>query len=205
MSDTVPPDILNELINIGFGRAANALSILVRRRITLSTPHSEFMPIHRLEESFGVFADQPVSSIHQAFGGSLNGNLALLMTSNNAAALLDMIRDVDPQPRPVSSADRDDLLEIGNILLNAFYGSFGNLLGLNIAFALPQGFETNPRDLLALLTREHPGLEYALIVKVHFQIAAGQVEGYLVVLLGLASIEELLRAMQTSGYLDQES
>ena len=80
-------DALTELINIGYGRAANALSQLSGHRINLEVPK---VAIHRIADMTGLLEEVvkgEVACVNQIFSGPVSGN-ALLVLDDDAALLL---------------------------------------------------------------------------------------------------------------------
>ncbi len=200
----VQRDALSEIINMGFGRAANALSILVKKRVVLQTPEANVFPVEQLRQAFTIFEDRKISTVHQSFQGGISGDMALLIDNESAAGLIDMVRHEEVTKRSVSEQDREDLMEIGNILLNAFCGSFGNFLNLSITFSIPHLYQASVDDLIQTLTGDRKDIQYAVVVKVHFNLAQGSVEGYVVILMGLQSLEELFHSLVTEGFITED-
>ncbi|HYG34110.1 MAG TPA: chemotaxis protein CheC, partial [Clostridia bacterium] len=62
-------DTLTELINIGYGRAAAALSELTGRRIVLEVPKVAVHPIDEVAPSLSSVLQGEVASVHQVFSG----------------------------------------------------------------------------------------------------------------------------------------
>lgn len=201
----VQQDALSEIINMGFGRAANALSILVKKRVVLQTPEANVYPIEQLHEAFSIFESRQITTVRQSFRGGISGDMALLIENESATGLIDMVRQEEIIRRPINARDQEDLIEIGNILLNAFCGSFGNFLNISITFSTPQLYQVVVDDLIHTLMGERKDIQFAVVVKVHFNLAQGTVEGYVVILMGLSSLEELFRSMVTEGYLSESN
>jgi chemotaxis protein CheC len=193
-------DALNELINIGFGRAASALSLLVDQRILIEAPHSELLPLDTLPAVLGSLEGELIN-VHQIFRGRLSGDAMLLMDKDSATILVDMLEGGDGNPRQLSAADREVLVETGNILLNAFIGSFGNLLKVHLTFTVPHFNLSSLRELIMTLSTDNSEAEYALIVKIRFRLTQGDVSGYVMIVMGIQSLNILLNAMRTEGYL----
>src|SRR6185503_14075971 len=72
-------DTLTELINIGYGRAAAALSELTGRRIILEVPRVAVYPIQEVNDALNDVLDGEVASVHQVFSGPVSGNALLLL------------------------------------------------------------------------------------------------------------------------------
>jgi chemotaxis protein CheC len=193
-------DALSELINIGFGRAANALSILVRTRVILQAPEADVYPVSEIKNAFSIFGAGDIGSVYQVFRGSISGTMALLMDLDSAAALVDMTQGEKVSPRKIDKSDREDLAEIGNILLNAFCGSFSNLLSLSVTYSTPEYYQSPVEGQVDFLTKNEQEIQYAVVVKVRFHLVEGSVEGYVIILMGVPSLEALFSAIQREGY-----
>jgi chemotaxis protein CheC len=88
------------------------------------------------------------------------------------------------------------LTEVGNILLNACLGTFGNLLHVQVSFSVPHlNLDTLHHVLQSLLINSE-GLRYALVVQAGFKLKDAEVTGYLVIVLSVASLDRLIRAVE---------
>jgi chemotaxis protein CheC len=84
-------DAISELINIGFGRAAGALSILVGQRVIIQAPQVEMYPIEHLENALAELVGQDITTVHQVFSGKVCGDAMLLMDAESATILVDLL------------------------------------------------------------------------------------------------------------------
>src|SRR5689334_9962706 len=80
-------DALTELINIGYARAAGALSDLTGNRLKLEVPRVAIHPIGEVGPILSNYLSGEVASVHQVFSGPVSGN-ALLLLDQRAAVLL---------------------------------------------------------------------------------------------------------------------
>jgi chemotaxis protein CheC len=194
-------DALSELINIGFGRAANALSILVGRRVLLDAPIVSLHPLPELARALSSLSNLEMTTIHQVFTGALSGDMMLLLDADSASILTDLLNGGPGRVRPMAAPDHETLAETGNILLSAFCGSFGNLLHVHISFTVPNLRLESVQQMLNTLTVGSDEIQYALVVRIFFRLAAGSVSGYVIIVMGINSLESLINAMKTEGYL----
>jgi chemotaxis protein CheC len=193
-------DALSELVNIGFGRAAASLSSLVHRRIYLSAPNVSVHPLTEMQPHLG-FTQSEVATVHQIFNGPISGDALLMLEVDDAAHLISLLTgSPEPPSNRLTKADREALMEVGNILLNAFVGSFGNLLKVHVTFAVPRLRLDAIDDLLNTLAVGEQEIRYALLVQTHFEIRESQVEGYVALVMGIESLDKFFEAMQTAGY-----
>jgi chemotaxis protein CheC len=80
--------------------------------------------------------------------------------------------------------------------LNACLGAFGNLLKVQVSFTVPYLQVDKVDKVLRSITVEGSELEYALIIHTRFHMRASNVSGYLVIILGVTSLENLLEELR---------
>jgi chemotaxis protein CheC len=88
------------------------------------------------------------------------------------------------------------LTEVGNILLNACLGMFGNLLHIQVSFSVPRLHLESLNSVLKSLVIGKEELRYALVVYTAFRMRDSEVTGYLVIVLGVASLDRLIREVE---------
>jgi chemotaxis protein CheC len=82
------------------------------------------------------------------------------------------------------------------VLLNACLGTFGNLLKIQVSFSVPHLTLEKLDSVIGSVAIGHQGLRYALIVHAAFRLKNSSLTGYLVIVLGVASIDRLIRAVE---------
>jgi chemotaxis protein CheC len=184
-------DALTELINIGYARAAGALSDLTGHRITLEVPQVAVYLISELTPMLKKVISGEVASVNQVFAGPISGN-AILILDQAAALLLTRLLMDRPEAKSLDGAAQEVITEVGNILLNACLGVFGNLLQVHVTFAVPSLKVENVQEILQSITIAESELHYALMIHTRFHMRASDVSGYLVIILGVTSLERLL-------------
>ncbi len=194
-------DALGELINIGFGRSANALSMLVSQRVVLEAPEVDIFPTAELKTVLKPLSDNEIVNVHQVFRGKLAGDAMLLMNSSSASILVEMLSGGAGASHELTPIDREALIETGNILLNAFIGSFGNLLKVHITFTVPHLQLESLKSILDTLAVGDREIEYALVVKIQFRLIQGNVTGFVIIVMGIESLEALFNSMRSEGYI----
>jgi chemotaxis protein CheC len=192
----VQQDALIELLNIGFGRAAAALSELTGHRVVLEVPEVSIHPIAGLTTALRTVAVDDVASVHQIFSGPVAGDALLILDYEAAGMLKELLTDEPALPLGVDASAREVLTEVGNILLNACLGSFGNLLQVRVSFSVPRLNLDTLHGVLQSLTVEREGMRYALVVHAGFRLRDAEVRGVLVIVLSVASLDKLIRAVE---------
>src|SRR5215204_5662956 len=131
-------DAISELINIAFARTGAALSELTGHRVLLNAPEVSVHPTADLPGALAKFIPGEIASIHQVFGGPVAGDALLLLNHDGAVHLTDLLTDGHAQTNRLDESAREVLTEVGNILLNACLGMFGNLLDVHVSFSVPR-------------------------------------------------------------------
>jgi len=190
-------DALKELLNIGFGRAAASLSQLTGHRVLLDVPAVSIHPITDLRAALAAVVKDDVASVHQIFSGPVAGDALLILDYAGAGVLKQLLTDEQPLPLQVDASGREVLTEVGNILLNACLGTFGNLLDVQVSFSIPHLSLDTLHGVLQSLLVNREGMRYGLLVHAGFRLRDAEVTGYLIIVLSVASLDRLLRAIET--------
>ena len=189
-------DALVELLNIGFGRAGASLSKLTGQRILLDVPVVQIHPVAQLNESLRKVGVGKVASVHQVFTGPVAGDALLILDPAAASTLKELLTDEPALPLELDASSREVLTEVGNILLNACIGTFGNLLRVPMAFAVPDIDVASLRSVVDRMIAGGDAMRYALVVTAGFRLRDAAVTGYVVIVLTVQSLTTLLIAVE---------
>ena len=193
--NTEQHDALVELLNIGFGRAGASLSKLTQQRVLLDVPQVAIHPVSHLNKSLGRLVDERVASVHQVFSGPVAGDALLLLDPIAAATLTELLTDVPALSLDLDPSTREVFTEVGNIVLNACIGTFGNMLEVPVSFSVPDVDVTSMTTVLDRMLETGDGLRYALIITAGFRLRDSAVTGYVVIVLTVQSLKRLLDAL----------
>lgn len=189
-------DALVELLNIGFGRAGAALSKLTGQRILLEVPEVAIHPVAQLDASLGRVTAEKVASVHQVFTGPVGGDALLILDPVAASTLKELLTDEPALPLELDASSKEVLTEVGNILLNACIGTFGNLLRVPVAFSVPDIDVASLRSVVDRMMANGDSLRYALVITAGFRLRDADVTGYVVIVLTVQSLTRLLVAVE---------
>jgi chemotaxis protein CheC len=193
--NTDQQDALVELLNIGFGRAGASLSKLTQQRVLLEVPQVAIHPITHLNQSLGKLVDERVASVHQVFSGPVAGDALLLLDPVAAATLTELLTDVPPLSMDLDPSSREVFTEVGNIVLNACIGTFGNMLDVPVSFSVPDVDVTTVHSVVDRMLETGDALRYALVITAGFRLRDSAVTGYVVIVLTVLSLKRLLEAL----------
>jgi chemotaxis protein CheC len=189
-------DALTELINIGYGRAAGALSELTGYRINLEVPKIAMHPIEEIAPLLDRLVHGEVASVNQVFSGPISGNALLLLDEKAARVLSELLTDEQSVSNEFDAGAREIITEVGNILLNACLGVFGNLLQVQVSFAVPRLRVDTIDSVLQSITVQQEELSYGLMIHTQFHLRASNVSGYMVIILGITSLDRMLQELE---------
>jgi len=185
-------DALTELINIAFARTGAALSELTGHRVLLEPPTVVLRLSSELDAELSRFLPGEIAWIHQVFDGPVAGDALLLLNSEGALELTELLTDNSNGSHRLDESAREVLTEVGNILLNACLGVFGNVLHVQVGFSVPRLRLDNVDQLVQWLNSGGDELRYALVIFTKFQVRYSQVNGYLVLVLNMAAFDRLV-------------
>lgn len=197
-------DALTELVNIAFSRTAAALSDLTGNRVELSVPTVTSHPIGELQKALSQYVSGEVATIHQIFGGPVAGDAFLLLDVDGAARLVGLLTDAEAPTRQMGTSAKEVLTEVGNILLNACLGVFGDLLQVRFTFAVPRLQLESLGSMLGSLMVEQDELRHALLIGARFGILKSDVTGCLVLVLGITSMTKFVATVESWAESESE-
>lgn len=189
-------DALAELINIAFSRTASSLSDLTGQRVLLDVPKVAIHQINDLSEELSVYLPAEIATVHQVFSGPLTGDALLLLSYDGAVMLTDLLTDEDAHSTRLDESAREVLVEVGNILLNACLGVFGNLLDVRVSFSVPQLHLETVDQMVNSLISGQDEVRYALVIYTAFRLRDSAVSGYLIIALSVASLDRLIHEVE---------
>ncbi len=195
-------DAISELVNIAFARAGAALGVLSGNRVELTTPDVVACPVAGLGPALRRFVGGEVATVHQVFSGPVAGDALLVLDVAGAGKLIGLLTGEHKVRSPdggLARPAREALAEVGNILLSACLGVFGDLLRVRFTFAVPLLHLDSLEAMLESLRADDAPLRHALLVGAQFQARASEVTGCIVLVLGVTCLETFLRSVEEWG------
>jgi chemotaxis protein CheC len=181
-------DILQELINIGVGRAAGMLNQLVNTHIQLQVPVLRVLTPTQLEEMYASRPHSVFSAVQLSFSGEFTGISALIFPPDSASKLVAVVLGKEAMP---DDADMrcGTLQEVGNIVLNGVMGSIANILKEPLRYSPPDFIEA---DIAGIVGR---GDGMILVARTQFSIKDHLIEGEVLIIFSLTSFDSLLASI----------
>lgn len=183
-------DALTELVNMGVGRAANALNDLTGSHIILKVPFLELFKYEDLDKLTERFGEAPVAAVLQNFHGSYTGRAALIFPTESALNLVTGVTGEEPEADDLDAIQSGTLAEIGNIVINALIGTIGNILGNRLEFELSEYQQDIIYNLLSDKSIKKDD-SLILLSEVHFLIEKLDISGHILLTFDIDSLEAL--------------
>ncbi|WP_300158437.1 chemotaxis protein CheX [Solidesulfovibrio sp.] len=182
-------DILQELINIGVGRAAGMLNQMVNTHIQLQVPVLRVLNQSELAELYAGRPHSVFSAVQLGFTGEFAGISALIFPPESASKLVAVVLGKDGDLADDEGMRRGTLQEVGNIVLNGVMGSIANILREPLRYTPPDFIEAD----IAGIIGQDTGM--ILVARTQFSMKDHLIEGEVLIIFSLSSFDSLLAAI----------
>ena len=193
--DARQADALTELINIAFGLTASKLSEISGSRVQIDAPIVGIFPLEDLAAELGLLEAGDVAAVHQAFSGSISGDAMLFLDCEGAVRLSNVFVEENLRSDHLDATNGEVVTEIGNMLLGACLGVFGNLLEMRISFSVPVLHLESMKPPLTSLSIVGDERKQAIVISTSFDIRKQAIAGQLSIAMGASSLERLIQAV----------
>lgn len=193
--DALTLDALTEIFNMGVGQAAHALSQIAGDAVLLTVPRVSVLSRSEVTAHMGGAGMASVSAVRQRFSGAINAEAVLMFPAERGLQLVQMMVGGELPLEQLAEMEQEALSEVGNILLNSVMASVADALKIELDGALPSVELSHVQSVL------QPDQGSVLLIDIHFEVAAREVNGLLAFLLDVAS-QDLLEQM-LARFLEQ--
>lgn len=188
-------DALQEIVNIGVGRAAAMLNEMVDARIVLEVPTIQLLSASQLlQEMIKRFNSQSISVVRLGFSGSLSGTAELMFPTDSASVLVAVLTGEDLDSPDLDAVKIGTLSEIGNIVINGVIGSISNILEQRMEYKIPSYCEDTIENLL-LSGRNMTDDVVFILAQARFAIEQLEIVGDIILIFEMEAFDNLLKAI----------
>ena len=181
-------DALGEISNIAMARAATSLRQMVEHEVKLSVPSVEILSQEVVTQLIAKPDNPNLVAVRQDFNGAFSGRALLIFPEANS---LELVRAVVGKQLPLEDiVDLEDeaLAETGNIILNSWVATIGNLLKRSLKMSLPVVVRGDSRRVLESVRAQE---NLVLFLHIKFEISKKEIRGYVALMMDIPSIDEL--------------
>lgn len=191
-------DALKELGNIGTGNAATSISMMLNKKIDITVPSVDVIPISNLWKTFETPEEVTAGSLVE-IEGDLSGAILFLLGTKETKNLLELLM----LPKPEDLTELDELTssaigEIGNIMCSSYIVAISNFTGLNI-HSLPPKVVV---DMLSAIVSEASliitqGGDYIILIQTDISVEeyTEEIKGYIIYLSDEKNVKKLLESL----------
>jgi len=187
-------DALGEIFNIGVGRAASSLSLVVKEAVDLTAPS---VAVCAPEDAYKTLLGTEfshLSAVSQEFSGPFETVAMLVFPESHALEIVRlMIGANDFSPEEISEYEQEAMCEIGNIILNACISALADNFGVEISGGLPIHRFGTPEKLVRDSLHNNHETPLLLLLKVSMSIKQKSIDGHIVFLMSISSLKSLLQ------------
>ena len=187
-------DALGEIFNIGVGRAASSLSQIVNDTVLLSAP--EVTLVHREDAAKVLLGSEfrQFSTVSQHFSGAFDAEAMLVFPESNALEIVRLMVGPHMSVEELSEFEQEAMCEVGNIILNACMSALADLFHLSLNGTLPVHRFGDTESLTFLAGGQE---QMVLVLQVDMTISQQRVQGHILFLLSVTSMQSLLDCLDT--------
>ena len=180
-------DALQEIFNIGIGRSASALNEMVSQPVELTIPNVLLLHNEQVKARLtaAMKGEGKVSAVSQQFRGDFSGQALLMFSQSSGLTLVRRLLGDDIPIESLSDLEQDALVEIGNIMLNACFGTALNILKADIEIDMPKFIQGTIDEVYSHVN----DTDWVLYIEVLFALPFDQIEGYISFLMDIRSQE----------------
>ena len=194
-------DLLQEIMNIAFGRAAADLAEFIDIYVILSVPQIRLLQAYDLPEYINKeimdYDKDKVSVVEQSFWGKFKGNAFLVFPAGTGKRLISMFDGGNEisKSNPINELEKETFLEIGNILIGACIGKIAELLGDVISYSPPRVVVDKSIRGVVYDNLDDPD-NLAIVLRTVFEFNEKNISGYLFIVTKQESFSWLKTALQ---------
>ena len=193
-------DALMEIVSIGAGNAATAISRLVNRQITLSVSTIQLMPVTEASQAMGD-PQALVAGVYCKISGELAGGFLLTFPGETAFVLTDiLLGEPAGKTKTLDDLGRSALQETGNIIIGAFVAVLADIAHKNMLTSAPKfAFDMAGAVIDFILAELAEVAEQALVMELVFFDVKKTINGKFFILADPGSLKLLLSVVEENN------
>ena len=185
-------DALTEIFNIGIGRAADSLNKMTSQTVDLNVPNVQVMSSRHAKEMLGFSDHCNISAVTQKFSGDFSGQAFLMFSQDSGLKLVRTLLSDDIPVEVLPDLEQDSLVEIGNIILNACFGTVINFLKSTIEIDMPEFVQGDINEIFTYASDN----DWSLYIEVKFTLPSDNIEGYISFIMDIQSLERFQESVR---------
>lgn len=189
-------DALKEVVSIGAGNAATALSKMISTKISIDVPKVSFSTIDETVDRFGD-PETLVTSVYLQLLGDMTGVLLFSFRKDTAITLASLLLGRRPgQTRVLDDLGQSAMKETGSILAGAYLSAIGSLLKIRLTISSPDiAHDMAGAVIEDVLLETNKEADYSLIIDTNLTIIDKKVAAYFFFIPDHDSLNKMLKRL----------
>lgn len=199
MQETAPFDqylleMLNTIASEGIKNAADGFSGMIGRRIEVSNPEIELVPLLTIPKIVGGLEDDAVG-VYLRFEGDMIGQIMMIIPHQKALELVDLLMGLEKgTTKHLGSLERSALGELGNLCGTFFLNSIAKTVGASFRPSPPAIMVDMLGAILDIVVATAGGVnEHVLLMHANFMDGVRFVETDFWVIPDMKALNNLLK------------
>ncbi len=182
-------DAITEIVNIGVGKGSATLSEMVQTEIVLNVPYVNVVAFKDLFIEFDQIETGVIHASELKLFGEYEGISNIILSEESAEKLASAITNEPVKSTSLQEMKDGILIEVGNIILNAVMGSFGNILDVPLDYKIPQSFNGDIASFYNHL--DEAKYNQVLLCRTNFTVEGKAIEGEILIIYEINSFKKL--------------
>ncbi len=189
-------DALREIVTIGAGNAATALSQMLKKKVDIKVPDVSLTSIDKAPEVFGG-AETLVTAIYLQLLGDVSGIILFSFQQDEANRLSDALLGLPlGKTKMLNDMARSALKETTTILSGAYLSAIGKLLKMRLLVSSP-GFAQDMAGAIVdnILVETSKEADSALVMDTELNIVDEKIVAYFFFIPDVGSLRKILKVV----------
>ena len=189
-------DAIREVGNIGAAHAATVLSQLLNRKVSMTVPQVNILPLAEACDFVGGQEEPMVGIYLRVFGGAPS-KILYLFPEDKALFLAGLLIDEPEKCRNLlGEMEISALKEIGNILTGAYVYAFSTFTGINMLSSVPAlAFDMVGAILNTILADLGEMGDYAVLIETKLTACDSSIDGHFFLIPDPGALTTILEAL----------
>lgn len=188
---------INVIANVGIANAAESLSMILDKNISISIPEVEIIPIKNIAKEIGSI-DTVYVGVFMPLFGDVKGAVLFSFTEESGFELIDMLYGLSTgKTKKLDQDGESALMEVTNIIGSSMINTFAEKISLTIRPDIPTIIHDYIQSTIdSILLQNNITGEYALSFNTFFYYHDDRVLGRLLILSEAESLKKMIKKLK---------
>lgn len=189
-------DALKEIVSIGAGHAATAMSQMIKKKVTITVPDVNMAEVDRSSGLFGA-SDTLVTAVYLQMLGDLTGIILFSFPKDVANKLTDiMMGKKHKEHKVLGEMSSSAVKEVATILSGSYLSAIGTFLKMRLLLSAPAVAHDMAGAVVDnILVETSKEADYMIIVNTEFLVVGEKIMTYFFFIPDSVSTEKLMKAI----------